>query len=185
MARIRIRPHAAPEPNSRLPLAWGDYRGRAVVGVALLVASAALITQTTAATVSMGALGSVLHLAGWLVEPARVRSRALVALPCMVGCWATIIGPQAMWLLAVCLGCWLVVRRRPPVAFLGVVLPLAAALALDVVPTETDKTSAFAVVGAAVAAGAWAARQLALRLRFDAIPMDPIGRLRREGSDAA
>jgi hypothetical protein len=158
------RQRLAPEPTARLPLAWGDYQGRMVVGVALLVVGAALVAQTTVYTIGLGLLGSALHLAGWAVQPARARTRALVALPSMFACWATISGPKAMWLLAFCLAGWLVVRERPRWAYLTVALPLGVGLSLAAAYSHVaDKRPAFLLVLAGVLAGAWLARQLALR----------------------
>jgi hypothetical protein len=162
MTDVLRRP--APEPTSRLPLAWGDYQGRTVVGVGLLIGGAALVAQTTVYTIGLGLLGSALHLAGWAVQPARGRTRALVALPSMLACWATISGPKAMWLLALCLLAWLAVRERPVRVYATVALPLAVGLALAAAYSHVaDKRPAFLLVLAGVAAGAWLARLLALR----------------------
>lgn len=156
----------APEPTARLPLAWGDYEGRMVVGVALLIVGAALVAQTTVYTISLGLLGSGLHLAGWAVQPARVRTRALVALPSMLACWTTISGPKAMWLLALCLVAWLAVRERPVRSYVTVALPLGIGLILAATYSHVaDKRPAFLFVLAGVAAGAWLAKRLALRSR--------------------
>jgi len=156
----------APEPTARLPLAWGDYQGRTVVGVGMLVVGAALVAQTTVYTIGLGLLGSALHLTGWAIQPARGGTRALVALPSMLACWATISGPKAMWLLALCLAAWLAVRERPPAAYLTLVLPLGVGLALAAAYSHVaDKRPAFLLVLAGVVAGAWLARQLALRAK--------------------
>ena len=109
MPRFVLRGLPAPEPTSRLALTWGDYRGRYVVGVALLIAGAALVSQTTAVTLSLGLLGSAVHLAGWAVQPGRPLARAAVAVPSLIFCWCTITGPKTMWLLAFVLPCWLLV----------------------------------------------------------------------------
>lgn len=153
-----------PEPTSRLRLAWGDYQGRMVVGVGLLIGGAALVAQTTVYTVAVGLLGSALHVAGWAVQPARGRIRALVALPSMLATWATMSGPQAMWLLALCLAAWLAVRERPAIAYLTLALPVVVGLLNAVAFSHAaDKQPAFLLVLAAVLGGAWLARELALR----------------------
>jgi hypothetical protein len=158
------RQRFAAEPTARLLLAWGDYQGRTVVGVGMLVAGAALVAQTTVYTIGLGLLGSALHLAGWAIQPARGRTRALVALPSMLVCWATISGPKAMWLLALCLAGWLAVRERPAAAYLTLALPLGVGLTIAAAYSHVaDKRPAFLLVLASVLAGAWLARQLALR----------------------
>jgi hypothetical protein len=156
----------APEPTARLPLAWGDYQGRMTVGVGLLIVGAALVAQTTVYTIGLGLLGSALHLAGWAVQPSRGRTRALVALPSMLACWATISGPKAMWVLAFSLAAWLAVRERPPRSYVVLALPLGVGLTLAAAYSHVaDKRPAFLFVLAGVVAGAWLARQLALRPR--------------------
>jgi hypothetical protein len=161
---MTARRRLAPEPTTRLPLRWGDYQGRMTVGVGLIVAGAALVAQTTVYTVGVGLIGSGLHLVGWALQPARGRTRALVALPSMFACWATISGPKAMWLLAFCLAAWLAVRERPPITYLTVALPLGVGLVLAATYSHVaDKRPAFVLVLAAVLAGAWIARHVALR----------------------
>jgi hypothetical protein len=165
----RLRPAAArgprlPEPTTRLRLAWGDYQGRMVVGVGFLIGGAALVVQTTAYTVGLGLLGSGLHLAGWALQPARGRTRALVAVPSMLACWATMSGPKTMWLLAFCLAAWLAVRERPPRTYLTLVLPLGVGSVLAAAYSHAaDKQPAFLLLLGALLAGAWLARWIALR----------------------
>jgi hypothetical protein len=135
-----------------------------VVGVGMLVGGAALVAQTTVWTIGLGLIGSALHVAGWAVQPARGRTRALVAIPSMLACWTTISGPQAMWVLALCLAAWLAVRERPAVAYLALALPLAVGLGSALVFSHAaDKTPTFGIVLASVLAGAWLAKALALR----------------------
>jgi hypothetical protein len=176
------RRRLAPEPTARLPLTWGDYQGRVVVGVALLIVGAALVAQTTVYTIGLGLLGSGLHLAGWVVQPARGRTRALVALPSMLACWTTISGPKAMWLLAFCLAGWLAVRERPPRSYATLALPLGVGLTLAAAYSHVaDKRPAFLFVLAGVVAGAWLARQLALRPK--PLLMERIGAAETECGD--
>lgn len=174
MPRLKLRGRPAPEPTSRLPLAWGDYRSRYLVGVALLIAGAALVSQTTAVTLAIGLLGSLVHLAGWAVQPGRPLARAAVALPSLVFCWSTITGPKTMWLLAFVLPCWLLVRRRPPITYWTLALPLGLGLGVAAAFSYVaDKTVTFWTVVIAVVAAAWLARELALRVRL--VHTDPIG----------
>lgn len=177
------RRRLVPEPTTRIRLAWGDYQGRMAVGVGMLILGAALIVQTTAYTVAVGLIGSALHLAGWLVQPARGRTRALVALPSMLASWATMSGPGAMWLLALCLAAWLAVRERPAIAYLTVVLPVAVGLALTTAYSHaSDKRPAFLLVLLSVLGGAWLAREIALRPK-PALD-EPIGSAETECGDA-
>ncbi len=183
--RLRLRAASRrrlPEPTTRLPLAWGDYQGRMVVGVGMLIAGAVLIVQTTVYTAGIGLFGSALHLMGWALQPARGRIRALVALPSMLACWVTMSGPQAMWLLAGCLAAWLAVRERPAIAYLTVGIPVAVGLALTTAYSyAADKRPAFVLVLASVMGGAWLAREVALRPK--AVLTEPIGAAETECGD--
>jgi hypothetical protein len=181
MPRFVMRGRTAPEPTSRLPLAWGDYRTRYVLGVALLIAGAALVSETTAVTLPLGLVGSAVHLAGWIVQPGRPLARAAVALPSLVFCWSTITGPKTMWLLALVLPCWLLVRRRPPITYWSVVLPLGLGLALALSFSHVaDKGLTFWTVVVGVVLGAWLAREYALRVRL--VHTDRIGPAPAPGS---
>jgi hypothetical protein len=174
MPRFVLRGRTAPEPTSRLPLTWGDYRSRYVVGVALLIAGAALVSETTVVTLLFGVAGSAVHLAGWVVQPGRPLARAAVALPSLVFCWCTITGPKTMWLLALVLPCWLLVRRRPPITYWSVALPLGLGLVLaSAFSHVADKGLTFWTVVAGVVAAAWLAREYALRVRL--VHRDHIG----------
>jgi len=167
MPRFVLRGRTAPEPTSRLPLGWGDYRTRHVVGVTLLIAGAALVAETTEVTLPLGVLGSVAFIGGWIVQPGRPGARAAVALPSLLCCWSTITGPKTMWLLAFVLPCWLLVRRRPPVTYWTLLLPLGLGLALAALFSHvSDKTVTFVVVTAGVVAGALIAREYALKVRL-------------------
>jgi hypothetical protein len=126
-----------------------------------------MVVQTTALTLGLGVLGSVLHGAGWAVQPGRVATRAAVAVPGVLLCWCSITGPKAMWALAFLLPCWLVVRRRPRVAYWTFALPLGVGLLIaSLPPAATEKSVAFWTVLVMVAAGAWIARELALKVRL-------------------
>jgi hypothetical protein len=72
-----------------------------------------------------------------------------------------------MWALAFLLPCWLIVRRRPRVAYWTLALPLGVGLLVaSLPPATTDKSVAFWTVLGMVAAGAWIARELALKVRL-------------------
>ena len=72
-----------------------------------------------------------------------------------------------MWLLAFVLPCWLLVRRRPPMTYWTLVLPLGLGLALaSTFSHVSDKTMTFWTVVIGVVVGAWLAREYALRVRL-------------------
>ena len=174
MPRLVPRRHSAPEPTSRQRLSWGDYSGRYLTGVVLLLGGAALIVQTTASTLALGVLGSLFLLGSWVVQPGRPLVRAAVAIPSLLLCWCTITGPKSMWALALILPCWLLVRRRPPITYWTTLLPLGLGLLLaSRTSLVADKDGTFWVVVGGVVAAAWLAREYALKLRL--VHTDRIG----------
>ncbi|MFD1714638.1 hypothetical protein ACFSBZ_09175 [Amnibacterium flavum] len=158
------------EPNSLLPLRWGSYSGRQLVGAALVLLGAFLIVQTTAYTTLIGWLGSAMHVAGWAILPARGGRRVLAAPLSMLAFWLMLLGPNLAWLTSASLALWLLVRRRPGIAYVIVPLPALIAVAgLVVFGPFLNRTAFYAVVFAVAAACAWAARNIAVRERTRSI----------------
>jgi hypothetical protein len=58
-------------PPRALPLHWGAFRTRHLAGIALLVAGAVNLQSANTYTLIFLLLGSVAHIAGWLVLPVR------------------------------------------------------------------------------------------------------------------
>ncbi len=178
MARFSLRRQVAPEPTKRIPLAWGDYAGRYLIGTIMIVLGAFLIVQATAATLAFALIGSAMHVAGWILQPARGWARAIVVLPSLIACWITVSGPETMAALAVPFLGWLLVRRRPPLTIAVAVLPIAVGIvAAHELSGAATKPVAFLLVLAAVIAGAILARLFALRVRISRFPMNHKGEI--------
>jgi hypothetical protein len=154
------------EPTLRLPLRWGGYRSRLIAGGSLLAVGALLIVQTTAYTTTLGWLGAVVHLVGWVILPARGGRRSIAAPASLLSFVLMLIGPPLVWLTAIPLALWLLVRERPGIAYVLVPLPaLCTAVALVVFGAFVPKVALFVVVLAVAVLCAWAARGIALRER--------------------
>lgn len=184
MPRFVLRPGVAPEPTSRIALRWGDYSGRYLIGTALILAGAAIIVQTTAYTLSLGVLASIMHLVGWGIQPAKGWSRFLAAGPSLLCCWATLSGAGLIWMLSGSLGLWLLVRRRPPITAVVILLPFAVGLVMaQLFEAGADKTLVFWTVVLTVVVGAVLAREYALRVRLTSAGPKEILRRRKVTGD--
>lgn len=154
------------EPNTALPLRWGGYRSRQLAGLVLICLGGLLILPANAATVELAFVGSAIHGAGWLILPAPGWRRVWAVGPSLLALWLTILGARTLFLLAVPLLLWLVVRRRRLPSYGVVALPvLANFLGLSWFG-PFDRPSILALGVTAVVIGAWLAA-LATRLLKD------------------
>ncbi|BDI23806.1 hypothetical protein [Herbiconiux sp. L3-i23] len=160
------------EPTLRLPLRWGGYRSRLVAGGILLAVGALLIVQTTAYTTTLGWLGAVVHFSGWVILPARGGRRSIAAPASLLSFVLMLIGPPLVWLTAIPLALWLLVRERPGITYVLVPLPaLCTAVALVLFGAFVPKLGLFIGVFAVAVLCAWAARSIALRERSSSEPV--------------
>ena len=153
------------EPTSRLPLRWGGYRPRLVVGLAMIVIGTACILGTTTYSLPLLLVGSLVQPAGWAILPSTIGRRVAVALPVLGFTWLMLGGSGFAWCYAVPLAAWLLVRLRPLPTFAALALPIAWSVVVPLLVRDyqwgwvTIATSTVIIVGAA-----WAARWAAIRL---------------------
>jgi hypothetical protein len=108
------------------------------------------------------AVGSLLQATGWIVLPARGWRRLLALGPCLFVSWLMLAGADFAVFSTLFLAGWLLVRQRPPLAWLTLALPLGAGVACGAVFTSYEQNWAvFTISGLAVLVGAWLARVLA------------------------
>lgn len=152
------------EPASVLPLRWGAYRPRLVVGLVLLVVGTACILATTAYSLPLLLVGSLMQPAGWAVLPSTIGRRVAVPLPVLGFSWLMLGGSGFAWCYAVVLAAWLLVRLRPLPSFAVLLLPILWSVALPRFVQDyqqgwvTILTSTLVIVAAA-----WLARWTAIR----------------------
>ncbi len=181
MARAFGQTRGAPvltqEPTTTIPLRWGTHRGRYVAGLACILVGGLLLVLTNSYFLVALLLGSILHIAGWLLLPAAGWRRIAVAGPSVVAMCALLAGPTMMPLLALPLLGWLVVRHRPAIAAVAAVPPIASGLLLgQLLHGYPDQGLAVTVSAVVLVASAWIARALAL---------DPaVARFRRKSRQA-
>lgn len=152
------------EPTRALPLRWGGYTERLVLGSALIVSGGLCIAG--ADTYQLLALAATLpHVVGWAILPADGWRRLTAALPSTLACWLLLTGPRFLLVLVLPYLCWMLVRHRPLLAAVTVVIPAGTALVIaSVVQGYDAMLPALAVEGAALVAGALSARVLASQL---------------------
>lgn len=145
------------EPNASLVLRFGTYRSRQLAGLALLCLGGLLVLPARVNTIDLAFVGSVMHVAGWVVLPAGGWRRIVAAGPSMLALWATVLGARLVFILAVPLLLWLVVRRRPLPTYVVVALPVVANLLALEWFGIFDRPRVVLIGAASVVLGAWAA----------------------------
>ncbi len=150
------------EPTRALPLRWGSYRARLLAGGASIVVGVSSVLFTSSYSLPFLAVGALLQTAGWIILPARGWRRLVAIGPCLLVSSVMLAGADFAVLSTLFLAGWLLVRQRPPLAWLSLVVPLAAGIACGTWFTSYEQNWAvFALSGAAVLAGAAVARALA------------------------
>jgi hypothetical protein len=150
------------EPNRALPLRWGSYRWRLIVGGCAIVLGVASVLFTSTYSLPFLAVGSLLQATGWIVLPARGWRRLLALGPCLFVSWLMLAGADFAVFSTVFLAGWLLVRQRPPLAWLTLALPIGVGAACSTAFASYEQNWAvFTISGMAVLLGAWLARLLA------------------------
>lgn len=152
------------EPTSLLPLRWGRYRQRYVAAVLLIMGGGIVLQTGSAYATELIVIGFSAHIAGWVILPARGAPRAAIALPSALIVGSLLLGSAAAVLLAAPLAFWLLLRRRPALGYLSVLLPIGSGLILGTLYPQYGHggivvgVSLVSLVGAA-----WIARWIASR----------------------
>ena len=145
-----------------LPLRWGNYTDRYLGGLALIISSAVLLLATNTYTLPFLAIGTVAHVTGWLILPARGSRRLWAFWPSLLSCYVLLVGPQVLWILAVPLVGWLLVRERPLRCYLVLLFPIATGVILSYLFTDIHaEPLAFGIASFVVVGAAWLAAALA------------------------
>ncbi len=149
-------------PTEQLPLRWGDHATRLWAGIWLTVGGGVAIAGSNTEALWVLAMGTAAHVAGWCVLPSAGWRRVVAVGPSTLTVWLLLAGPRFVIVLVVPYLLWLLVRHRPPLAGLTAVpVAVAAILVGDAFGQDYSRMlPALAIVGATMAAGAWAARLL-------------------------
>ncbi len=152
------------EPSASLPLHWGSYRERYAIGLILIVGGAIQLQGSNTYTLLLLLIGTAAHITGWSIMPARGWRRLAVIVPATAQIWLSLTGPQSMWTLAIPYACWLLVRHRPALAYLTVLLPVAnGVIMVRVFSDYSGMPLALAISMSVFVGAAWLARLIARR----------------------
>ena len=151
------------EPASQLTLHWGAYRPRLAVGLAAIMLGTACIQLTSAYSLVFLLAGSLIQPAGWAILPAPIGRRVAVVLPALGFTWLMLGGASFAWCFVVPLAGWLLVRLRPAISYVVLVLPIVCGIVLSgVIPDYGGAWLSFTVASLVTVAAAWTARWIAV-----------------------
>lgn len=151
------------EPATTLPLHWGAYRPRLTLGLAMIVVGTALIQLTSAYSLPFLLAGSLIQPAGWAVLPTPIGRRVAVVLPVLGFTWLMLGGASFAWCFAVPLAAWLLVRLRPAIAYIALLLPVISGVVLaNLIPDYSGAWISLLISSLVTVAAAWVARALAI-----------------------
>lgn len=151
------------EPTSVLPLHWGTYLDRYLVGLVLIIGGAVQLEGSNTYTLPLLLLGTVAHALGWSILPAAGWRRMIAVVGSTGQTWVMLTGPQSLWSLTIPFLAWLLVRHRPARSYATAVLPLASGLILAQLFREYSGMLPALVISMVVfVASAWLARALAV-----------------------
>lgn len=151
------------EPASRLQLHWGRYRPRLGFGLAAIVVGTACIQLTSTYSLLFLLAGSLLQPLGWALLPTPVGRRAAVVLPVLGFTWLMLGGASFAWCFVVPLAAWLLVRLRPAISYVVLVLPIVSGIILSgVIADYSQQVITLLVSTIVTVAAAWLARWIAI-----------------------
>ncbi len=151
------------EPTSLLRLHWGAYRPRLIAGLAAIMLGTAFIQLTSAYSLIFLLAGSLIQPAGWAILPAPIGRRVTVVVPALGFTWLMLGGASFAWCFVVPLAGWLLVRLRPAISYVVLVLPIAAGIILSgVIPDYSGTWISFLASSLVTIAAAWTARWIAV-----------------------
>jgi hypothetical protein len=102
------------------------------------------------------------QVAGWVILPARGSRRAWALWPSLLSTYLLLVGPQILWILAIPLLGWLLVRQRPLRCYVVMLFPVAAGVILSFQFTSIEGEPLALAIAALVTVGSsWLARLLA------------------------
>lgn len=155
------------EPTSLLPLRWGWYRERLLLGAVLIVGGGVAIAGSNTWSLWLLALGTGAYLAGWSILPSAGWRRVVVLFPVTTAAWLLLTGPRFIGVIVIPFLAWLLVRHRPPRSYPTVLFVIATAIVIGRVFVTPEGLSqyeymslALGIAIAVIVLSAWAARLL-------------------------
>ena len=158
-----LEPVAWREPTSLLPLRWGGYRERLVIGTWCIISGSVAVAGSDTYILLLLYAGAIVNIAGWCILPSDGWRRVVAVGPSVLSSWLLLTGnPHFLVVLVMPYLGWLLVRHRPLRSYVTVIIPLGVAILLgEVLPPIGGLPLGIAIEVAAMVAGAWLARILA------------------------
>lgn len=151
------------EPTSRLPLRWGTYPERFLLGGALIIAGTTAVAGSNTYTLWLLLVGTITLTVGWCILPAK-GWRRVAALPgAIFGAWLLLTGPDFIWVLVLPYAGWLLVRHRPSLSYTTLAIVLGGTILISrIFTTYAQMPIAYACGLAVFVLAAWTARAAAI-----------------------
>lgn len=154
------------EPTSLLPLTWGTYTDRYLVGLVLIVGGAVHLLGANTWSLPLLVVGTAAELVGWLIMPSAGWRRMVATLPAVVASWVLLTGPLSVWVLVLSYLSWLLVRQRPLRSYLTALLPLASGVLIpQFLRDYSGMLVAVSICAVVLVGSAWLARLIAVSAR--------------------
>ncbi|MDH6179975.1 small-conductance mechanosensitive channel [Microbacteriaceae bacterium SG_E_30_P1] len=160
MSADRVR--AWVEPTRSLPLHWGRYTDRYLMGLVLIIAGGIGLQASNTWANYFLLQGALVYAIGWSILPSRGWRRAVIVAPATGQLWLLLTGPYSVMTLVVPYLAWLLVRHRPLRSYVTVILPIANGFIVPMLFVGYGgMLGALGVSLAVLAISAWLARLLA------------------------
>jgi hypothetical protein len=162
------------EPTRALPLTWGHYADRCVIGLGLAIVGGLHVQGANTYALHPMLVGAIASIVGWSILPAQGWRRILAAALATGTTGALLAGPIAMWTFALAMLAWLVVRHRPLRSYVVLLFPLANGFILPRLFEDYRwMPLCLAISLGVVVASAWIARLIAVGVREPSRPTAP------------
>ena len=163
MSAPAYRPAPWREPTSLLPLRWGGYRERLWGGLWLVIGGGVAIAGSDTYVLLLLLAGTTASVVGWCILPSAGWRRVVAVGPSTVAMWLLLPGPRYLVVLVIPYLAWLLVRHRPPLAWVTAAFVLGGAIALgQLFSAYEHMLIAIAIEVAIMVGSAWVARSIAL-----------------------
>ena len=145
---------------------WGGYRIRLWGGLWLIIGGGVAIAGSDTYVLLLLLAGTIAHVVGWCILPSAGWRRIVAAGPSTLAMWLLLPGPRYLVVLIVPYLAWMLVRHRPPLAWLTAIFVLAGAILLGQVYWEyRDMLEALGIAFSVMVGSAWVARSVGVRSR--------------------
>lgn len=163
------------------PTAWGNPRARYLTGLGLIMLGVAATSFTSTYSLFFLLIGPSLHLLGWLLLPGALWRRLVVLLPCLLAGLTLLGGTDFAGAFAVVLAGWLLVRHRPLLSYLVLLLPIGGSFLIKAFLHGYAQNWVGDLIGTVtVIASAWLAWWLARRGGEPAVKAGQVAEITRQ-----